>query len=307
MRHFARAGSFGARQRRRSIKLKRSGTLAQKMRVLIAGCGYVGAALAIRLLDAGAAVWGLKRDPRDLPAGMNAVAADLTDPTTLRGVPSELDAVVYCPSAGHSSDEAYRRVYVDGLTNLCALPSIQTALPRLLFVSSTSVYGQDDCSWITEASPTEPQRFSGQRTLQAEQVALSSRLPALILRCGGIYGPGRRRLLDSVRTGNATYDPDRPMFTNRIHRDDVAGALLHLMQLPAPQSIYLGVDCLPASREEVLNWLAEKLHAPKPKAAPTLESDREAGSKRCSNARLLASGYRFAFPTFREGYAPELS
>lgn len=277
------------------------------MRALIAGCGYVGTALAARLLDAGASVWGLKRNPGDLPVGMSPVAADLTDPTTLGGVPSDLDVVVYCPSAGQSSDEAYRRVYVEGLTNLCALPTIQMAQPRLLFVSSTSVYGQDDGSWITETSPAEPLRFSGKRTLEAEQVALTSKLPAVILRCGGIYGPGRRRLLDAVRTGNASYDPSQPAFTNRIHRDDVAGALLHLMRLPTPEAIYLGVDCLPASREEVLCWLAEKLHAPRPKAVPTLESDREAGSKRCSNARLLASGYRFSFPTFREGYTPELT
>jgi nucleoside-diphosphate-sugar epimerase len=277
------------------------------MRVLIAGCGYVGAELARRLVAAGDSVWGLKRNPGDLPTGVNPVAADLTDATTLHGVPSDLDAVVYCPSAGHSSDEAYRRVYVEGLTNLCGLSAIQSARPRLLFVSSTSVYGQDDDSWITEASPTEPLRFSGKRTLEAEQIALSSKLPSLILRCGGIYGPGRRRLIEAVRTGSASFDPARPTFTNRIHRDDVAGALLHLMRLPAPESIYLGVDCLPASREEVLTWLAEKLHAPLPKAAPALASDREAGSKRCSNARLLATGYRFSFPTFREGYAPELT
>jgi nucleoside-diphosphate-sugar epimerase len=276
------------------------------MRVLIAGCGYVGMALATRLRDAGACVWGLKRTPRDLPAGVTPVAADVTDSTTLGGVPSDLDAVVYCPSAGHSSDEAYRRVYVDGLTNLCTVPAIQSARPRLLFVSSTSVYGQDDGSWVTEVSPTEPLRFSGKRTLEAEQIALRSKLRAVILRCGGIYGPGRRRLIDAIRAGSASFDPAKPAFTNRIHRDDVAGALLHLINMPAPEPIYLGVDCLPAPREEVLTWLAEELHAPMPKATPALETDREAGSKRCSNARLLATGYRFSFPTFREGYAPEL-
>ncbi|HEX2878010.1 MAG TPA: hypothetical protein VHO25_00600 [Polyangiaceae bacterium] len=115
----------------------------------------------------------------------------------------------------------------------------------------------------------------------------------------GIYGPGRRRLIDSVLSGSASYDPNRLSFTNRIHRDDVAGALAHLIDLPKPDAIYLGVDNLPASREEVLTWLAARLGAPEPKKQPANEPDNEAGSKRCSNARLLASGYRFSYPTFR--------
>jgi nucleoside-diphosphate-sugar epimerase len=277
------------------------------MRVLIAGCGYVGVALGSRLCAMGHQVWGLKRHPSDFGGGIVPIAADLTDEATLTGVPEALDAVVYCPSAGRSSDDTYRRVYVEGLENLCQLPVIRAAMPRLLFVSSTSVYGQEDGSWVTESSATEPARFSGVRTLEAERVALTSGYSAVVLRCGGIYGPGRRRLIDSVLSGSASYDPNRVSFTNRIHRDDVAGALLHLIDLPKPDAIYLGVDCLPAAREEVLTWLAARLGAPEPRKQPANETNSEAGSKRCSNARLLASGYRFVYPTFREGYSAMLA
>jgi nucleoside-diphosphate-sugar epimerase len=276
------------------------------MRVLIAGCGYVGMALGSRLYALGHQVWGLRRNPAELGRGIQPIAADLTNKATLARVPDALDVVVYCPSAGRSSDETYRRVYVEGLENLCQLPAVRDALPRLLFVSSTAVYGQNDGSWVTESSPAEPLRFSGVRTLEAERVALTSGYAPVILRCGGIYGPGRRRLIDSVLSGSASYDANRPSFTNRIHRDDVAGALVHLINLPNPETIYLGVDCLPASREELLTWLAARLGAPEPSRQPASETDGEAGSKRCSNARLLASDYQFSYPTFREGYAAML-
>jgi nucleoside-diphosphate-sugar epimerase len=115
-------------------------------------------------------------------------------------------------------------------------------------------------------------------------------------------------MIDSVLSGSASYDPDQPSFTNRIHRDDVAGALQHLMNLERPERVYLGVDSLPASREEVLTWLAARLGAPAPKKEAVREMEGDAaGSKRCSNARLLTSGYRFSYPTFREGYAEELA
>jgi nucleoside-diphosphate-sugar epimerase len=145
--------------------------------------------LGDRLRASGHQVWGIKRNPSDLGGGILPIAADLTDKATLARVPEALDAVVYCPSAGRSSDEIYRQVYVEGLENLCQLPVIRAATPRLLFVSSTSVYGQDDGSWVTESSPAAPTRFSGVRTLEAERVALTSGYPAVVLRCGGIYGP----------------------------------------------------------------------------------------------------------------------
>ena len=98
--------------------------------------------------------------------------------------------------------------------------------------------------------------------------------------------------------------PGPPHYTNRIHRDDCAGVLRHLMQLEAPEPVYLGVDCEPADEAAVLRWLAGALGAAEPRIAAAGERhgrERRA-SKRCRNDRLLASGYRFLHPTFREGY-----
>ncbi len=76
------------------------------------------------------------------------------------------------------------------------------------------------------------------------------------------------------------------------------------MDLPAPENLYVGVDCEPTTDVAVLSWLAGALGAPPPRGAPRGEAPPRAvrGNKRCRNARLLASGYTFLYPTFREGY-----
>lgn len=274
-------------------------------RVIIAGCGFVGTRLALELNSRGDDVWGLSRTAPDLPAGCHHLQADLTQAETLRGkLPSGTTHLVYAASAGRSSDEQYEAVYVRGLLNLLTEADL-SSLQRLLFVSSTAVYPQDDGSWVDEQSSTQPTHFSGVRTLQAEQVALNCGLPATVLRCAGIYGPGRTRLIDAVRSGQANYDPSTPRYTNRIHRDDVAGALAHLMSMRDAESIYIGVDEHPADQREVLGFLAQKLGLEFPR--PTSDTAKRGGNKRCRGDKLRRSGYKFRFPTYREGYSSMLA
>lgn len=275
-------------------------------RVLIAGCGYVGQALGKCLREAGHEVWGLRRDPSSLPEAIRPIAADLGRPETLQRLPADLDYVVYATAADTSTEEAYRRAYVEGVSLLLeALRDQGQSLQRLFFVSSTAVYGQDGGEWVDETSPTEPHRFNGQILLQAERRFAEAPWPTTIVRLGGIYGPTRTRGIRGIVSGDLTLHSGRPLYSNRIHRDDCAGALAHLLELDArgeqPADLYVGVDEDPAERNEVVRWLVETLQLPEP---PTTDSPgrRRGGSKRCSSARLRASGYRFRYPTFREGY-----
>lgn len=268
------------------------------MRLLIAGCGYVGSALATAVAADGHPVWGLKRTPEGLPEGVTPVAADLTDPSSLRAVPTDVDAVVYAVSADARDPAAYRAAYVLGLERLLDRVG---EVDRLLYVSSTAVYGQTDGSWADEDSPTTPTAFTGEILLEGEGTARAA--GGTVLRLAGIYGPGRTRLVDQVRAGQAPCPP-AATYTNRIHRDDAAGALGHLLVLPAPVDTYVGVDDDPAERCTVLRWLAGRLDAPEP--VVTDEPARRGGNKRLSNARLKASGYRFRYPSFRDGYAAML-
>ncbi len=170
---------------------------------------------------------------------------------------------------------------------------------------------------MDESSPTEPRDFRGTRMLEAEAVLAASGFPSVSLRLGGIYGPGRTRLVESVRSGRATIRPGPPHFGNRIHRDDAAGALAHLATLAlaggALASLYLGVDDEPSDEATVLRWIASQLGVAEPlvrDGEPALgarDANRAASNKRCSNARLSATGYRFRFPTFREGYAETIA
>lgn len=268
-------------------------------RVLIVGCGYVGSELGRRLVAAGHEVFGLRRDPRDLPPGVAPVAADVTDSASLSGLPRDVEVVFYAASPAGFSDEAYCAVYRDGLANVLArVPDAR----QLFVVTSTGVYGQTDGEWVDEASPTEPRSFSGRRLLEAERLAAESDVAATAVRLGGIYGPGRTRLLRSVADGSATIAAE-PVYTNRIHRNDCAGLLEHLMNVNDPAPVYVGVDHEPAERGVVLRWLAGQLGvAPPPVAADAGDERRRGGSKRCSNARVVTSGYVFEYPTFREGY-----
>jgi nucleoside-diphosphate-sugar epimerase len=266
------------------------------VRVLIAGCGYLGAALGARLAAEGHAVFGLRRRPEGLPAGVKPIAADLGDSASLRrALPGALDAAVYAAAPSTRTPAAYRAVYVEGLVRL-----IDTArVPRLLVVSSTSVYGQDGGEWVDEGSPTEPTAWSGRLVLEGEALARVRQPDACAVRLGGLYGPGRARLVDAARAGRLAYQSDPPRYTNRIHRDDAAGALAHLLVRPRRAPVYVAVDREPAREETVQRWLAARVGGPPPREAGG--PGRGAG-KRASSALLVASGYRFLFPTFREGY-----
>jgi nucleoside-diphosphate-sugar epimerase len=254
-------------------------------------------------------VYGLRRNPGRLPAPLRPLAADLGAPETLRNLP-EVDAVIYAAAAERSTEEAYRRAYVDGVRNLLAAPALQRSPPRrFVFVSSTAVYSQDGGEWIDESSPAEATHFRARLLLEGEDLVRDSAPAATattVLRLSGIYGPGRTRLIELVRSGQATYPPGPPRYANRIHRDDAAGALAHLLRLPSPAALYLGVDDAPVDLAEVLTFLAVELDAPLPRLeeAPSIPgaASPERTSKRCSNARLKSTGYSFRYPTYREGY-----
>jgi nucleoside-diphosphate-sugar epimerase len=271
-------------------------------KVLIAGCGYVGTALGSRLLELGHSVWALRRDPTGLPEAFNKLTGDLTNPAALANIPPDLDYVVYTASAGESSDAAYERAYVLGLGNVLQAVA-GSPVRRVFFTSSTAVYAQTNGVWIDETSETTPSHFSGRRTLEAEALLRSSATPSTILRCAGIYGPGRTRLIDTVRQGTASMNE---RFTNRIHRDDIAGLIVHLMQNELPVPLLVLSDDEPAPQRDVTTFLAQKLGVLLPPLTPP-DPNARGGDKRCKNTLLHTTGYPLLYPTYREGYAAMLT
>ena len=219
---------------------------------------------------------------------------------------------------------------MDGLSNVLDAALLSGApVRRVLFVSSTAVYGDAGGGWVDESTTPEPVGFSGRIIREAEELLTrrldGTRISPVVLRLGGIYGPGRTRLIDQVRSGSAVV-PTESRFTNRIHRDDAAAAVVHLCTMEsAPAPVYLGVDDEPAELGVVLRFLAAELELPEPPSGtvkPGSQTGRDAaggqaaaasgpkasgepsrgGNKRCSNALLRSTGFEFTYPSFREGY-----
>ena len=271
-------------------------------RVLIAGCGDVGVRLGLRLAADGHEVWGLRRNVSSLPHGIRPVEADVRAPATLR-LPAEIDYLFYLPSAGARSDDAYRRIYVDGVLNvLQTLRARQHPVRRVFYVSSTGVYDQHDGAWVDENSPANPAGFTGRRLLEGEHGARSAGFACTVVRFAGIYGPGRSWLVRRVQAGEPCV-AEPPLYTNRIHSEDCAAVLHHLMNHIQPADLYLGVDEEPAPQCMVMTWIAQQLGIPAPRPISARGGDgKPPGNKRCANRLLRDTGFRFRYPSFREGY-----
>ena len=273
--------------------------------LMIAGCGDVGSRLGLLLSRAGWTVYGLRREAAGLPVPILPVAGDLLAERCPRSWPNgELGYLLYAASASQHDEAGYRQAYVEGLRNALGWLEQRGQRPRrLLFLSSTGVYGQDQGEWIDETSPTEPKGFTGQVMLEAERLALSSGLPMTLVRMAGLYDPARPWLQNQIRAG-LRVERQPPQYSNRIHRDDAAGLLAHLLQADlrgvALEDCYLGVDNDPAPLHEVVDWLRERLGVTH-WADQTMT--RRAGSKRCSNARARALGWAPRYPGYRDGYS----
>lgn len=274
--------------------------------ILIAGCGDVGSALGQRLLKNGHNVVGLRRNINQLPVGIQGISSDLSQIDRLQVDLQNLngcDILVYSVAANQHNESGYREAYVNGFNNL--LRALPVKPKHIFFTSSTSVYHQNDHQWVNELSPCEPTGFSGKIMLEAEQQVLSLGIPATVVRFSGIYGPGRDRLIQRVKGGDAA--PAEPQqFSNRIHRDDCAGVLKHLIDRVLSDNpvdnYYLATDDTPVTLHEITHWLAQETNT----EIKTETFSRRTGSKRCCNQKIRNSGYQFLYPGYMEGYSEML-
>ena len=271
------------------------------MHVLIAGCGDVGGVLAGALVDDGHVVYGLKRDTSTLPDGVRPFAADLLKPETLSGLPADIDRLVFMPTPASRDLAAYADVFIHGWNNLwCGLKQVPV---RTLLVSSTAVFGESKGGWVNEETVPGPTGFNGRALLEMERLAARCTDRLVTVRISGIYGPGRERLIRQAASPGLEVQQSPPFYTNRIHRDDAAAALQHLLYLENTQSLYLATDDMPAPRYEVLSWLAREQGVPPP-IGVALEN--ASCGKRVSNRRLRQSGFGLTYPDYRSGYGAVL-
>ena len=287
------------------------------MRVLIVGCGYVGLPLGKELARLGHTVFGLRRsalaEAELQAAGVTPLHADITQLETLAKLPRDFDWVVNCTASGGGGAEDYRKIYLEGNRNLVSWLA-PSPPKKFIYTSSTSVYAQNDGSLVTEQSPVEPEAETAKVLVETEKLLLDlvadRKVPAVILRVAGIYGPGRGHWFKQFLRGEARIEGDGSRMLNMIHRDDLIGVIIAALERGTPGEIYNAADNEPVSQLNFFKWLAAELNRPLPPASPAdAESWRKRGvtDKRVSNAKLRAKlKSPFKFPDFRAGYAAEL-
>ncbi len=277
------------------------------MHVLVAGCGWLGEAIARALVARGDRVTGIRRDPARAaalaPLGIEPLALDLAAPGAEARLPA-FDAAVGCQSSGEDSEAAYRAAYVDANRALLAAAA-RTGAP-LVYTGSTGVFGQRDGSDVDEATPPAPASATAGVLVEAERLVLDAAARgarASIVRLSGLYGPGRAGIAGRVRTGALARGPGDEAWMNFCHRDDAVAFVLAALSRAEPGAVWHGSDARPTRRREVVEWIAARLGIPPPR------TDRPAAGpdRRILSARTRAAlGVALRWPAFSDGLAPLL-
>jgi nucleoside-diphosphate-sugar epimerase len=167
---------------------------------------------------------------------------------------------------------------------------------------------------VDETSPTEPAAETARVLLEAEKVLQNAceekKLPAMILRVAGIYGPERGHWFKQFLKGEARMEGKGDRILNMIHRDDVIGCIIAALERGKSGEIYNAVDDEPVTQRDFFSWLASTLRRPMPDALlenPETTRKRGTTNKKVLNQKLKRElSYQFTHPTFREGYTAEV-
>ena len=269
--------------------------------MLVVGLGDLGARIAGRAVELDLPAMGMRRSPRQT-SELTLISHDASTPWP--DLPQKPSDVVVCLPPSERSEAGYEQNYYRVAQQGIAALQQQAPRAHVWLISSTSVYAQQQGEWVTEDAPAEPERATAKVIRRAEQLWLDSTQPATILRPAGLYGPGRSFLIRQAKEAYTVAD-ETPVYTNRIHVVDAARAVLHLIKRRrdgfAPPEIVNLVDRDPVSMQDLLAELQSRMGI-----VPTEARILGRGSKRVSGERLAATGFVWAYPSWREGYGEML-
>ncbi len=275
------------------------------MHVLVAGCGWLGTALARRLLARGDRVTGIRRDPGRAAAlaalGIEPLGLDLAEAAAGAGLP-RADAIIACQSAGAETEAAYRAAYLDA--NRTLLAAAERSGAALVYTGSTGVFGQRDGSDVDETTPPSPASATAEVLIRAEQLlagAAAAGTRASVIRLSGLYGPGRAGIVERVRSGALALGPGDEAWMNFCHADDAVALVLAALERAPAGAVLHGTDAHPPRRREVVEWIAARLGI----APPRAERAAPGPNRRVLSARTRAAlSVELRFPSFADGLAP---
>lgn len=283
-------------------------------RLVIIGCGYVGAAVAEYALAQGVEVTALTRNHGTAAAlragGITAVVADVTTESWYDIIPGRPDFLLNCLSGGGGGLEGYRHSYLRGMESVLHWARTRGAAGTCVYTSSTSVYPQDGGVVVDETAATNTDSGGRAQVLLETEKRLTSATAAFdrwfILRLAGIYGPGRHHLLEQVQGGTVAGTGAHHL--NLAHRDDIVAAIWACFTAPPAvrNEIFNVADDGPATKREITGWLAAQLAIPAPAftGAPTPGRRAVTPDRLIANRKLKTTlGWAPHFASYREGYA----
>jgi nucleoside-diphosphate-sugar epimerase len=280
---------------------------------LIVGFGDIGQRMAKFALQAGQSVAALVRSPRSM-LGVSAIAGDLDRAESLVELAELSSGVLFHfappPGAGlHDTRTTHLLAALEG-----------TPPRRIIYISTSGVYGDCAGAWVDETYPVNPGNERSRRRVDAERQlsAFSERhaMPLVILRVPGIYGPGRLPL-ERIRRGDPVVcleeAPQGSLWSNRIHADDLAAIAIRAAQDDASPGIYNVSDDEPSSMTYYIYRVADAVGLPRPPCVSLAEAQRTFSpgildylneSRRLDNRRMKAKlGISLRYPTLAEGLA----
>jgi len=282
-------------------------------KLVVFGAGYIGGTVAAHARAAGAQVTAITRNAHAAETiraqGMDVVVADIVEGRWHDRVPSSPDFVLYCASGGGAGLDGYARSYRQGLATVIDWLKDRGAASALVYTSSTSVYPQGGGALVDESSatatPGEDRIGILAATEQAIMTASKAYARAFILRLSGIYGPQRHALLDEVRTGCVSGDPESHL--NLIHRDDVVSAILRSFESPTAGvgGVFNVSDGSPATRGEIAHWVSQQLGLTNPQFTGAMRSTRRPMplDRVILNEKIRRQlDWTPKYPSYREGY-----
>ena len=265
--------------------------------VLIVGCGDVGCRVANLLQSAGRVPACIVRSSESrnalLAAGFDARCVDLDAAaaidTRLSGF---IEIYYFAPPPPVGETDPRMAAFLRGLHG-------DTLPRRIVYISTSAVYGDCGGAWITEEQPLNPATARGRRRLDAERQLMAwcgeSGCEWMLLRVPGIYGPGKLPLKRLRQGMPVLREADAP-YTNRIHVDDLAAICVAAMSSHRRNTVYNVSDGHPSNMTNYFFRVADAAGLPRPPEVSREEAQQVLSpgmlsflndSRRMDNTRLL--------------------
>nr|WP_246551227.1 SDR family oxidoreductase [Geobacter hydrogenophilus] len=281
-------------------------------RVFIVGCGDIGKRVARLAMDKGAAVTALVRSEESAAKlhehGIGTVEGHLDDPESLAGLPLRGATVFYfAPPPGGGITEPRARAF-------CAAVRPGEEPAKVVYLSTSGVYGDCGDLIVTEDTPANPQTARAKRRYDAETVfrawGKERGVPIVVLRVTGIYGPGRLPL-QQLTSGQPVLFESEASYTNRIHSEDLARVCMAAAEKGEDGDIFNVSDGNPGTMTEYFNACADALGFPRPRQV-TMEEAKKVmtplmlsyvtESRRMDNSKMVGKlGVKLLYPTLQDG------